>query len=342
MAAPTVVSAAAPTRICDNGGWTDTWFAERGAVLNIAVSPCAEVRLSVTPGRSEVFLHPGPLGPSYRLARRGPPWGPHPLLEAALAHMEVEPPGRLDVSVRSEAPHGGGIGGSSAVTVALVGALAALAGERLTPAEAARHAHRVETEGLGAQCGIQDQIAAAYGGVSFIDMRAYPEARVTSLDLAPELRGELERRLVLLYLGRGHDSSGLHEQVIRGLEDAGPGHPVLERLRVQAVAARDALLAGDLAAFGRALRENTEAQESLHPALVGTGARAAIQVARGHGATGWKVNGSGGDGGTLTVLCAAGPGARDALVRDLLGLDPAFREVPIRLDSEGLRVRTGE
>ena len=41
------INSSAPTRICDNGGWTDTWFAQYGAVFNIAVSPTVEVQLSV-------------------------------------------------------------------------------------------------------------------------------------------------------------------------------------------------------------------------------------------------------------------------------------------------------
>ena len=42
-----VINSAAPIRICDNGGWTDTWFAGHGAIFNIAVAPCAEVQLAV-------------------------------------------------------------------------------------------------------------------------------------------------------------------------------------------------------------------------------------------------------------------------------------------------------
>src|SRR5215472_8663202 len=40
-----VIRAVAPIRICDNGGWTDTWFARRGRVFNIAVTPYVEVEV---------------------------------------------------------------------------------------------------------------------------------------------------------------------------------------------------------------------------------------------------------------------------------------------------------
>ena len=52
-----VVNSVAPIRICDNGGWTDTWFAQYGSVFNIGVYPHAEVQIGVFEGAGEVVLH---------------------------------------------------------------------------------------------------------------------------------------------------------------------------------------------------------------------------------------------------------------------------------------------
>jgi galactokinase len=89
----------------------------------------------------------------------------------------------------------------------------------------------------------------------------------------------------------------------------------LEPLRAAAVAGRGALLAGDLAALGTAMLDSTDAQERLHPELVSDTARAVFSVARRHGALGWKVNGAGGEGGSVTVLC--GDGDRHRLVEEI-------------------------
>jgi D-glycero-alpha-D-manno-heptose-7-phosphate kinase len=78
----------------------------------------------------------------------------------------------------------------------------------------------------------------------------------------------------------------------------------LERLRRAAAAGYAALRAADLPAFGRAMQANTDAQADLAPGIVGRHACAVIDVARAHGALGWKVNGAGGAGGTVTVLLA--------------------------------------
>ncbi|HVO11440.1 MAG TPA: GHMP kinase [Vicinamibacteria bacterium] len=337
-----VVNSVAPIRVCDNGCWTDTWFAGHGQVFNIAVYPCAEVQVSVFAGGGSeperIVLHPENFGQRYAVNRQAPPWGEHPLLEAAVAYMKVPRELRLEVTLFSEAPAGAGTGTSASVTVALIGALDALTPGRLTPHEVASAAHRVETEMLHRQCGIQDQLASAYGGVNYIEMFAYPHASVSPIHVPDPVWWELERRLVLVYLGRSHDSSAIHETVIRSLEDAGPDSPAIVELRRTAPRSRDALYAGDFAALGRAMVESTEAQGRLHPALVGSEARRVIEVARTHRVLGWKVNGAGGEGGSITLLCDEDSARQRALVREIEQSDRSFRHVPTRLSRHGLRV----
>jgi D-glycero-alpha-D-manno-heptose-7-phosphate kinase len=340
---PIVVNAAAPIRICDNGGWTDTWFAKHGRVFNIGVHPYAEVQLTVRrghgPGRVTVFAEN--YGDRY-VVKTPPsaPWEKHPLLEAAIAYMRVPPDLDLDVTIYSEAPAGASTGTSAAVTVALIGALDALTPGRMGPQELALAAQRVETELLGQQCGIQDQICAAFGGINDIEMFDYPHARVHRVEVPDATWWELERRLLLIFLGRTHDSSAVHQQVIRDLEDEGPDCRALEDLRLTAPRSRDALRAGDFAGLGRAMIDNTDAQARLHHALVGTEAARVIGIARAHGVLGWKVNGAGGEGGSVTLLCDEHAAKKRALVRAIEAEDPLFRSIPIHLARHGLRVWT--
>ncbi len=334
----TIINSLAPIRICDTGGWTDTWFAQHGSVFNIAVSPYAEVQVAVLAGAEPgVHLHVENFGERYRIdrARR---WGPHPLLEAAVEYMQVPPEVCLEINIHSEAPSGASTGTSAAVTVALVGALDALTPGRLAPHEVAAAAHRIETDLLGQQSGIQDQLASAYGGINYIEMFDYPHASVSPIPVPEAAAWELERRLALVYLGKSHRSSELHERVIAGLEAAGPDHPPLEALRRAAIRSRDALAAGDFAALGAAMCDNTLAQARLHPDLVGAEAARVIELARAHGALGWKVNGAGGAGGSLTLLCGPRAEAKRALLREVAQEDASFKIIPIRLSRGGLRV----
>ncbi len=326
MAEPEGVVATAPVRVADCGGWTDTWFAGGGVVCNVAVGPGVTVR--VTPDASNTLTLDGTCA---ELAE-------HPLIAAALRQAN----GPLHVDVVAHAPPGSGAGTSAALTVALLAALDALAGSTTqagfgtragrTPAELAAAAHAVETVDLGLQSGVQDQLAAAHGGASLVAIDAYPAASVRRLAVPTAAWTALGQRLVTVYLGRPHQSSAVHEQVIADLETGTGAQRLLQTLRDAARAAAAALESGDLVGYGAALTANTAAQAALHPLLVSDDAHRMIAAARSLGALGWKVNGAGGDGGSLTILCGAEPNrvrqAADGLgyaVLDLVPTDAGVR-----------------
>lgn len=284
--------ATAPVRVCDAGGWTDTWFAGTGLVCNLAVRP--GVRVEVTSGKG---AEP-----------------PSPVVRAAIAEAGAT---GVHVTVTSEVPAGSSLGTSAAVAVATLAALG------VPRAELATRAHRVETEHLGLQSGVQDQAAAAYGGASWLEVD-YPSAKRAAVAVPDTAWRELDRRLVTVFLGE-HRSSAVHDQVIADLRpDAG----ALEDLRRCAHAAAEALSAGDLAAYGAALMANTAAQRALHPSLVSADAERVIGAAREAGALGWKVNGAGGEGGSLTIVCGDRTPVFDVGI-----------VLPLRLSRQGVRVR---
>lgn len=336
-----IVNSVAPIRICDLGGWTDTWFAEHGRVFNIGVYPYAEVQIEAYPNdgqRPRLVIYAENFGARYTRRLHKPTWDQHPLLEAAIEKMGVPDDLAIQVSIYSDAPAGASTGTSAAVTVALLGALDWLTPGRLTPHEVAYAAQSVETDMLKQQCGIQDQLCSAYGGINYIDVFRYPYSSVSQLRIPDATWWELERRLVLVFLGQSHHSSKVHEKVIRHLEDVGPAAKQLEALRATAGPARDAAYAGDLAAFGRVMIQNTEAQRNLHPDLVSPTAQRVIEIARAHGAWGWKVNGAGGEGGSMTLLCGPLSQSRRAMLREIEQENPRCKNIPIYLSRFGLRV----
>jgi D-glycero-alpha-D-manno-heptose-7-phosphate kinase len=337
-----IINSVAPIRICDNGGWTDTWFAGHGVIFNIGVYPYAEVQVQVFsrhPTRERIVINAENYGERYAVSPEKH-WDKHPLLEASIEYMHIPEDLSFEVTIYSEAPGGASTGTSAAVTVALIGALDCLSPGRMTPHEVALAAQRIETEMLGQQCGIQDQLCSAYGGINYIEMYQYPYATVSPIYISNEIWWELERRLALVYLGKTHASSKVHEMVIQGLEDAGPDNDHLEALRQTAPRSRDALYAGDFHALGGAMIDNTEAQRQLHPALVSADAQRVIDIAKEHGALGWKVNGAGGDGGSLTLLCGPRSEVKRAMLREIEAENQLFRNIPIYLSRYGLRVWT--
>ncbi len=262
----------------------------------------------------------------------------HPLIEAALDYLPVPKGQTVELSIFSELPPGCSTGTSASVTVAVIGALDCLTPGRLNPYEVAAAAHKVETELLHWQCGIQDQIAAAFGGINFIEIIRYPEARVDRINLPGSVERELEARLALIYVGQSHNSSHIHEMVIRELHDAGPDSFKLERLRCTAAKSRDALYASNFVSLGQAMIENTEAQRNLHAELVGTSHQEIIDIAREYGALGWKVNGAGGAGGSVTLLSGPDRGVQRSMLRAIESTNQNYRNIPIRLNPFGLTV----
>jgi D-glycero-alpha-D-manno-heptose-7-phosphate kinase len=334
------VNSVAPIRIADNGGWTDTWFAEHGKIFNIGVYPYAEVQIEVFPyegGPERIVIQAENYGDRYAMKTQARDYTKHPLLEAAIQYMKVPEDLAVQVTIYSEAPAGASTGTSAAVSVALIGALDRLTPGRMTPHEVAYAAHHVEMNILGLQCGIQDQICSAYGGINFIEMQKFPHATVSQIQIPNAAWWELERRLSLIYFGTSHSSSDVHKKVIRELENAGPECSKIDDLRRTAERSRDALYDGNFEALGRAMIDNTEAQERLHEELVSEDARRVIAIARAHGAIGWKVNGAGGSGGSLTLLSGPLSHEKRSMLREVEQENPLYRSIPIYLSRYGLR-----
>jgi len=83
---------------------------------------------------------------------------------------------------------------------------------------------------------------------------------------------------------------------------------------------------------------NTESQRNLRPELVGTGHQQIIDTARKYGALGWKVNGAGGEGGSVTPLSGPDRAVRRSMLRTIESTNPTYRNIPIRLNRFGLSV----
>lgn len=300
-----IVQSRAPNRILDFGGWTDTHFAQSGRVLNLAVNLFANVtvRTSARPGFTvkiqdygEVLRIEDVTGIQYT--------GHHDLLKAAIKVMEME--GGLEVMISADVPPGCGTGSSAAISVALINALGVVSGKYLSAHEIAHLAHRLETEELGYECGIQDQYASAYGGVNFIEMPSYPMAHVSPIPLSSEMIANIESQLLLVYEGKGHLSSEVHRKVIENLKDPqSPTAKALEGLKQTALVARKALLSGDVNLLAEVMDLNNALQKQLHPGIATENLEKIEDIARARGAIGAMINGAGG-GGSICLLCEPG------------------------------------
>ena len=312
-------------------------------MCNIAVYPYVEVQVLVRDQSGEepqVVVYAENYDLRYQLMTAEPAEGAGleklPLIEAAIRRMDIPERLAIEVRVHSDIPPGASTGTSAAVSVAIIGALDMLTPGRLTPYEVGRLAHAIETEDLGLQSGVQDQLASAFGGINLVDIHNFPHANVAPVAIGNSAWWDLEQRLSLIYVGRPHQSSAVHQQVIRDLGADPRADPRLERMRVLARQAKDAIFAGDWTAYGAVMDANTDVQRALHPSLVSADFERVIAIARGHGVLGCKVNGAGGDGGSITVLGNGVMARKRAMHAEIAAA--GFQPVPIYLARQGLRV----
>ena len=301
-----IVRSTAPLRISFVGGGTDfPHYYERhgGAVLSATIDRHAYV--TVTPREDrEVRIRSLDLGHlvEYHLDD-GPTYdGVMDLAKAAIGRMGVT--SGLEMALRSDAPPGSGLGGSSALVTAVVGALAALQDREMTPEAVARLSYAIEREDLGVAGGWQDQYAAAFGGFNLLEFSA-DGVVVTPVRCSADALAQLRAHLLLCYTGTVRTDLGLIDTQIRlyheGREETIVG---MKHLHEMAYDLRDAIEAGDLDALGGLLRQAYENKKRMNPYIAdGTPIEALFEVAREAGAAGGKICGAGG-GGYLLLACS--------------------------------------
>lgn len=334
MDALTVI-ARAPLRISFVGGGTDFphWFDEHGgAVLSTTIDHYAEVTLQPRDDdririRAIDFGHLV----AYDIGSDPVYDGVMDLPKAALARFGVR--GGLDVDIRSDAPPGSGLGGSSALVTAVVAGLAALDGSAMTADELARTSYAIEREDLGIAGGWQDQFATAFGGLNLIEFGA-DAVRVSPPRVAPDVLEALHARLLLCDTGRVRTNVGLIDTQVRlhaeGREETIQG---MKELQALAYEMRDALEQGDVEAIGPMLQQAYESKKRMNPHIAeGTPIERLFAAAREAGASGGKICGAGG-GGYLLLACEPlrQPAVRSAL--EALG----GRFAPFAFDPAGVR-----
>ncbi len=300
------IRASAPLRISFVGGGTDfPHYFERhgGAVLSATIDFAAHVRIVPRTDR-HVRIRSLDLGHvvEYHLAG-GPVYdGVMDLPKAAIERLGV--PTGVDVDIASDAPPGSGLGGSSALVTACVGALATLLDRSMTPREVAEVSYAIEREDLGIVGGWQDQYAAAFGGFNLFEFGP-GGVSVHPLDLSTDGIAELRSHLMLCYTGNVRTDLGLIESQIRmfhdGREDTIVG---MKQLQAMAFEMRHEIEAGHIAQLGPMLRAAFESKKLMNPQIAeGTAIEHLLSVARAEGASGGKICGAGG-GGYLLLACA--------------------------------------
>jgi D-glycero-alpha-D-manno-heptose-7-phosphate kinase len=333
--------ACAPLRISFAGGGTDVPpypHTHGGAVLSVTIDRCATADLRPRVD-GDYHVESRDLRARAAFAPDELAFNGHlDLVKAVLRDLAVRRPGRgLDLTLATDAPPGSGLGSSSALVVAMLAAVGAATGRAWSPADLARTAYQVERVDLKIEGGMQDQYAAAYGGLNFIEFSGDDQVEVRPLLVAAEVLEALERSLLLAWSGDSRTDGGILRRQVDGvLSGSERSLASLGALKALAEAMRDALLAGDLASFADGLREGWEHKRRLAAGIATPRLEELYEVARAAGASAGKVLGAGGGG---FMLFAAPPRLR-ARVEGALEAAGAPCS-PVRFDLRGARAGRG-
>jgi D-glycero-alpha-D-manno-heptose-7-phosphate kinase len=338
-----ILRSKAPLRISFAGGGTDVspYPEEKGgAVLNCTIDKFAYATLEAEErghGATTVESLDFDLKASYERPSDLVYNGELDLVKAAL--RVLRPPGTGDAadgSVRlflhSDAPPGTGLGGSSAMCVALVGAFQHYLREAWTSYEVAELAYRIERSELGITGGRQDQYAAAFGGFNFIEFHA-DRTIVNPLKIRPEVANELSYRLLLAYTGGGHFSNELLDRQARGYaEKRRETVEALDATKRLAIEMKNELLRGNIDEMGRLLDEGWQLKKRFAEGISNPHVDRLYAAARNAGALGGKLAGAGG-GGFILLFCDFA--RRPQVARAVQ--EAGGRVMPFALESTGLQ-----
>jgi D-glycero-alpha-D-manno-heptose-7-phosphate kinase len=328
------IDSSAPTRIDLAGGTLDIWplylFHERAQTINAAIS--LRARCTIQPRRDRgLTIVSDDTGRRVDVAHWSELRDTHELklLGRLLHYFQAD---SIEMHTRSESPMGAGIAGSSALNIAVCGALIAWSGQPRSDADLLQIAMNVEAQAIDVPTGAQDYRPALYGGISAVELNVDGIRRVHLPVAAPEL----ERRLVLAYTGASRNSGINNWEVTkRHIDGDREVQRRFDRIRDIAGSMREALERGDWREVGLQVAEEWENRKGLAPGVTTPEIDAMLAAARAAGALGGKVCGAGGGG---CLFCLGEPD-RVPAIRDAIA-SHGGRLLDFRIETDGLRVQT--
>jgi D-glycero-alpha-D-manno-heptose-7-phosphate kinase len=319
------VHAKSPLRLGLAGGGTDVApYSDLygGQVLNVTISlyTHCEIEPNDTPGISfeasdfneRVEL---PLAPVLDLA--GPLVIHRAVYNRIVRDFNQGEPLAVRVTTYSDAPPGSGVGSSSALVVCMVAAYCELLKLPLGEYDIAHLAYAIERVDCGMAGGKQDQYAAAFGGLNFMEFGANDRVVVNPLRLKREVANEFESSLLLYFTGRSRESAKIIEAQIASTRSTSPDNDAINamhEIRRAAIDMKEALLRGQIDKVLDILSSSWRAKKRAAVGISNSTIDHIAETAIAAGARGLKISGAGGGG---FMMIAVDPPKRHAVMRAL-------------------------
>jgi D-glycero-alpha-D-manno-heptose-7-phosphate kinase len=300
----------APLRIGLAGGGTDVSpFSDLygGAILNATITLYARAHIEILDGqdiilcaadRGETECHP--------LSDTLPMTGRLDLLKGVYNRIQRDhpfAPKGFRLTTHVDAPAGSGLGTSSTLVVAVIGAFVEMLGLPMGEYDIARYAFWIERVDLGLAGGKQDQYAATFGGVNFMEFYADDKVIVNPLRIKPQYLDELENNLVLFYTASTRESARIIETQQKNVADSNQTSiDAMHNLKEQSRMMKEALLQGRLHEIGEILDYGFRQKRLMARDISNDRIEEIYAAALSAGALGGKISGAGG-GGFMIFYC---------------------------------------
>ena len=202
-----------------------------------------------------------------------------------------------------DAPAGSGLGTSSTLVVAIIGAFAEMMRLPLGEYDIAHYAYDIERKRLKLAGGKQDQYAATFGGVNFMEFYEGDKVIVNPLRIKQQYLFELENNLVLYYTSTSRESARIIEQQSKNVvAKKETSIEAMHQLKQQAQMMKEAILKGKLNEFGEILDYGYQQKRRMAEGISNPLMEEIYETAKNAGASGGKISGAGG-GGFMIFYC---------------------------------------
>ena len=214
-------------------------------------------------------------------------------------------PSGFKLTTYVDAPAGSGLGTSSTLTVAILGAFAEWLRLPLGDYDMAHMAYEVERLELRMAGGKQDQYAATFGGVNFMEFYSNDKVIVNPLRIKPKYLYELENNLLLYFTATSRLSSTIIEAQSRNVVDKNQQSiEAMHQLKEQSRMMKEAMLRGHVDEIGPILDFGFRYKKQMASGISNSMMDEMYESALAAGATGGKISGAGG-GGFMMFYCPA-------------------------------------
>ncbi len=204
-----------------------------------------------------------------------------------------------------DAPAGSGLGTSSTLVVAILGAFSEMLKLPLGDYDIAHYAYEIERQDLALAGGKQDQYAATFGGVNYMEFLKDDQVIVNPLRIRQEYLDELENNLVLYFTSTSRESATIIKEQQKNVRQKNEKSiEAMHHLKEQSKMMKEALLKGRLHEIGEILDYGFQQKKQMAANISNDTLDEIYHAAKKAGANGGKISGAGG-GGFMFFYCPA-------------------------------------